>query len=180
MEGVFYEQIYGTKHYQTKSGMIFKIENGKDDDIVPEQENYILEHLNKVESEVFDDNLKNLGLEEFAKFFIVKEYYGDIDFLWSNCYFQKKRNDEKIYFGPAWYFDLSLNNNKALIPTNEKDVFCFQLGGSASTLNNYVTTLIENKEVIKLIQKTWKNLCNTKLNQTFLINFLEERENYFK
>lgn len=72
--GYFYEEYYGNKHYTTKSGMIYKIGNPKDDEIVPEQENYILEHLNKFENEVFNGNLKNLGLEEFAKFFLVNEY----------------------------------------------------------------------------------------------------------
>ena len=178
--GVFYEEYYGNKHYETKKGMIFKINNPKDDEIVAKQENYILEHLNKVESEVFNGNIENLGLEEFSKFFLVNEYCGDIDFLWSSCYFHKKRNDSKIYFGPVWDFDLALDNHELLIPTNEKDFFCYQRGGSAGTLNKFVATLVGNKKVINYIIKTWKDLCNTVWNQTVLLDFLEEREEYLK
>ena len=178
--GVFYEEYYGNKHYTSKGGMIYKIENPKDDEIVAEQENYVLNFINKVEAEVFKGNIENLGLEEFAKFFLVNEFCGDIDFLWSSCYFHKKRNDDKLYFGPVWDFDLALDNHEALIPTNEKNYFCFQVGGSAGTLNKFVSTLIRKKEVINYIQKTWKDLCNTKWNQTFLLEFLEEREKYLK
>ena len=178
--GVFYEEYYGNKHYETKKGMIFKINNPKDDEIVAKQENYILEHLNKVESEVFNGNIENIGLEEFSKFFLVNEYCGDIDFLWSSCYFHKKRNDSKIYFGPVWDFDLALDNHELLIPTNEKDFFCYQRGGSAGTLNKFVATLVGNKKVINYIIKTWKDLCNTVWNQTVLLDFLEEREEYLK
>ena len=160
--------------------MIFKINNPKDDEIVAKQENYILEHLNKVESEVFNGNIENIGLEEFSKFFLVNEYCGDIDFLWSSCYFHKKRNDSKIYFGPVWDFDLALDNHELLIPTNEKDFFCYQRGGSAGTLNKFVATLVGNKKVINYIIKTWKDLCNTVWNQTVLLDFLEEREEYLK
>ena len=178
--GVFYEEYYGNKHYTTKKGMIFKIGNPKDDEINKEQEKYMLNHLNKVESEVFDSNLENLDLETFAKFFLVNEYCGDIDFLWSSCYFHKKRNDDKIYFGPVWDFDLALDNHEALIPTNEKNFFCYQRGGSAGTLNKFVATLVENKKVINYIQKTWKDLCDTVWNKTVLLNFLEEREKKLK
>ena len=173
--GVFYEEYYGNKHYETKKGMIYKISNPKDDEIVAKQENYILEHLNKVESEVFNGNIENIGLEEFSKFFLVNEYCGDIDFLWSSCYFHKKRNDNKIYFGPVWDFDLALDNHELLIPTNEKDFFCYQRGGSAGTLNKFVATLVGNKKVINYIIKTWKDLCNTVWNQTVLLDFLEEK-----
>ena len=59
-----------------------------------------------------------------------------------------------MYFGPVWDFDLALDNHEALIPTNEKNFFCYQRGGSAGTLNKFVATLVENKDVIKYIQKT--------------------------
>ena len=98
-EGVFYEEYYGNKHYKTKKEMIYKISNPKDDEIVAKQKNYILEHLNKVESEVFNGNIENLSLEEFSKFFLVNEYCGDIDFLWSSCYFHKKKMIVKFILG---------------------------------------------------------------------------------
>jgi len=174
--GVF----YGKVHYTTNKGMIFKISSPKEDTITTEQADYALNHMNKMESEVFNGILDNLDFETFTKFFLVNEYCGDIDFLWSSCYFHKKRNDEKIYFGPVWDFDLALDNHEALIPTNEKDFFCFQRGGSAGTLNKFVAKLVANKNVIDYIQNTWNELCNTVLNQTYLLNFLEEREKYLK
>jgi len=160
--------------------MVFKISSPKEDTITTEQADYALNHVNKMENEVFNGILDNLDLKTFSKFFLVNEYCGDIDFLWSSCYFHKKRNDEKIYFGPVWDFDLALDNHEALIPTNEKDFFCFEKGGSAVTLNKFVAKLVENKNVIDYIQNTWNELCNTVLNQTYLLDFLEEREKYLK
>jgi len=50
-----------------------------------------MEYLNRVESEEFERNLENFDLETFEKFFLVNEYYGDIDFLWNSCFFHKKK-----------------------------------------------------------------------------------------
>ena len=46
----------------------------------------------------------------------IYEFCADIDSVWSSYYITKQRNDDKIHFGPAWDFDLSLDNDNNYIP----------------------------------------------------------------
>ena len=87
---------------------------------------------------------------------------------------QKKRNDDKFYFGPALDFDLSFDNDKRLIPTSNKTEFCFNYCDSAGTMREFVKALIGNKNVIEYIEKTWEKLRETVLNDKILIDFLVE------
>ena len=52
-----------------------------------------------------------------------------------------------MYFDSVWDFDLALGNHEAFTPTNVKNFFGYPCGGSAGTLNNFVGSLIENKDV---------------------------------
>ena len=172
--------FYGKKHYTTDKGILFKIGQPDEDDITPEQEDYIVKHMNKVENEVYRGDLDKIDLDSFSKFFILNEFCGNIDFVWSSFYFYKERNDDKIYFGPVWDFDLALDNDARLIPTNEKDFFCFEKGPSAGTLNQFIQALINNTYVIEYIQKVWNDLCRNILNETVLLDYIEEKEKYLK
>ena len=136
--------------------------------------------MNKVESEVYNGILNKIDLDSFSNFFLLNEFCGDIDFLLCSFYFYKERNDDKIYFRPAWDFDLALDNDARLIPTNNKDFFCFENGGSAGSLNKFIQILIGNKYVIEYIKRVWNDLCKNALNETVLLDFIEEREKYLK
>lgn len=75
---------------------------------------------------------------------------------------------------------MSFDNDDLLIPTNEKNDFCFNYGWSAGTLKNITNVLIGNRNVIEYIQKIWEKSCNTILNENILTNFLEEKKIYLK
>ena len=132
-----------------------------------------------MELEIYNNNITNIDITSFVKFFLIEELIGNAEAYWST-FLYKDRNDDKFYFGPGYDFDLALDNDERLIPTNEKNGFCFQLGGSAGTLKEFIMKLIENKNVMKYIQNVWEQLCSTVLNETVLLNFLEEREIFLK
>ena len=136
--------------------------------------------MNKFENEIYNNIFDSFDIDTFSKFFLIKEFCGDIDILWSSFYFYKERNDEKFYFGPAYDFDLSLDNYNMKTCINCMNHFVFEIGGTAGTLNEFVRHLIKNKYIIEFIKKTWEKLCETVLNKKVLIDFLEEREEYLK
>ena len=174
--GVF----FGKKHYKTDKGILYKIHSPKEEEITSEQESYITNRMNKFENEIYNNIFDSFDIDTFSKFFLIKEFCGDIDILWSSFYFYKERNDEKFYFGPAYDFDLSLDNYNMKTCINCMNHFVFERGGTAGTLNEFVRHLIKNKYIIEFIKKTWEKLCDTVLNKKVLIDFLEEREEYLK
>ena len=136
--------------------------------------------MNTFENNVYNGIFDNFDIDTFSKFFLIKEFCGDIDILWSSFYFYKERNDDKFYFGPVYDFDLALDNYNMKTCINCMNSFVFEIGGTAGTLNNFVRHLIKNKEIIKSIKKTWEKACNTFLNKNVLIDFLEEKEKILK
>ena len=162
--------------FELSKGLIGLILYPEDDEITEEQKSYITYRLNKFEDEIYNGILDSIDLDSYSRYFIMEEFSGDIDHLWSSFYFTKERHDDKFYFGPAWDFDLAFDNEKRLIPTNNKTEFCFNYGDSAGTMRQLVEALIGNKIVIENIKKTWEKLCETVLNDKILVDFLNEEK----
>ena len=184
ISGGYFMEIDGRsnsgKHFKTDKGIYIKINEPSEEEITPEQEKYIINKVNKFEDEIYNGILDSIDLDSYSKFFIVEEFSADVDFLYSSFYFIKKRNDDLFYFGPIWDFDLAFDNDRRLIPTNEKPEFSFNYCGSSGTMRNFTKVLLGNKKVIGYIQKTWEKLSNTVLNENILLDFIEEKEKYLK
>ena len=166
--------FYHYTNYKTTKGISWKLNYPDEDDIAPQQLTYITEKFNKFESEVYSGKLDSLDLDTYSKFFLVEEFCGDPDAVWSSCYFYKKRNDDKFYFGPVWDFDLGFDNDQRLTPTNEKPQFAFTYGASAGTMMDFTRTLVSQKTVMENIHKTWETLCSSGLNEKALTDFIDQ------
>ena len=147
--------FYGYTYLVTPKGIKWKINEPDEDDITEEQKNYIIGKMNQFESEAYSGIFNSMDYETYSKFFLVEEFCGDPDELWSSFYFTKRRNDDKFYFGPIWDFDLAFDNDMRLKPTNDKPDFAFYYGGAqAGTMLNFTITLIGEKSIINYIKET--------------------------
>jgi len=174
------EYYNGKKHFKSNKGIYTKIVYPKEDNITPEQETHIIEKFNKIEKEAYEGNLDNIDLNSYSKQFLLKEFCGDLAHLYKNYYITNNENDEKFFFGPVWEFETAFDNDKTLIPTNEKPSFCFDYYSSSGTMKYLTTKLIRNKDVIEYIQNEWDYLCDTVLKESILIDFIEEQRIYLK
>ena len=170
----------GGNTFKTNKGIVGNIEYPEEDEITTEQKDYIIEKLNQFEDEVYNGIFDSIDLESYSKYFLVEEFSGDPDNVFSSFYFTKERNDDKFHFGPVWDFDLGFDNDRRLIPTSDKPEFCLNYGDSAGTTREFIKTLIGYKEVMGYIKKTWENLCDTVLTEKALIDFLNEKSEYIK
>ena len=166
--------------FKTNKGITGKIEYPEEDEITPEQMDYISEKLNQFEEEIYNGVLDSIDLESYSKYFLIEEFCGDPDNVFGSFYFSKERNDDKFYFGPVWDFDLGFDNDRRLYPTSEKPQFCLYYGDSAGTTREFVITLISNKNVIEYIKKTWDELRENVLEENVLLSFIEERSQYIE
>ena len=174
--------FYGYTNLVTPKGIKWKINEPDEDDITEEQKNYIIGKMNQFESEAYNGIFNSMDYETYSKFFLVEEFCGDPDELWSSFYFTKRRNDDKFYFGPIWDFDLAFDNDMRLIPTNDKPDFVFNYAGGAQagTMLNFTKILIGEKSIINYIRETWENLKKTTLNEDALINFIDQQQELIK
>ena len=174
------EYYNGKKHFKTDKGIFGKILYPKEEKITPEQENYIINKLNTLEKEVYNGKFKNIDLETYSKQFLLEEFCGDLLHIYSSFYLYKKIGNDKFYFGPVWDFDTAFDNDKRLIPTNEKPKFCFNYYSASGSMKNFTNELIRNKYSFEYIKNMWENLCNAVLNERILIDFLEEQKIYLE
>jgi hypothetical protein len=159
------EYYNGKKHFKSNKGIYAKILYPKEDSITPEQENDIIEKFNKIEKEVYEGNFDNIDLNTYSKQFLLKEFCGDLTHLYKNFYITNNPNNEKFFFGPVWEFETAFDNDKILIPTNEKPSFCFNYYSSSGTMKDLITKLIRNKDIIEYIQNEWIYYCDTILKE---------------
>jgi len=61
-----------------------------------------------------------LDIQTFMRHFLVGELAGNTDTYWST-YMYKPRNNDKLYVGPVWDFDIAFENDNRTYPINGKN-----------------------------------------------------------
>ena len=163
----------GDFYYLSDKGVVLTIKYPKDNDLVKEQETYILNAFNKAEDECYNNVTDKIDIESFCKYLLVEDLCGNGETFWST-YMYKERNDDKIYFGPVWDFDLGFDNNQRVYPTLEKKDFTFKYDISAGTMNTLAIKILSDEKVIKKLNETWLSFIETKVTKINLINYINE------
>jgi len=163
----------GDKYYLSNKGVVLVIKYPKDNDIVKEQETYILNAFNKVEEECYDNITDKIDIDTFCKYLLVEDLTGNGETFWST-YMYKEREDDKIYFGPVWDFDLAFDNNQRVYPTLEKKDFIYKYDISAGTMNTLATKILSNENVIKRLKELWSSFIESKVTKNKLIIYIDE------
>ena len=97
------------------------IKSPSSDSITTQQTNYIKTAFNRMESQWS----KYLDLATFLRHFLVGEMSGNTDTYWS-VFMYKQRDNDTIFTGPVWDFDLAFENDKRTYPVNAKTDYEWQ------------------------------------------------------
>ena len=155
-----------TVMFTSVNGTPVTIKHPDEDDITQEQWSFIEGFFNKMENSVLSSDYLDtekgyrnyLDLESFLKNFIVGEFCGNPDMLWS-VYMYKDAADGKLFVGPTWDHDLSFDNDYTSHPINNLGdyVFCTK-GRAASDAIRRVTQRIvkEDSEAKKQLAVLWR------------------------
>lgn len=121
----------------------------------PEQFQYIKEHFEQLEKLVFNLNgripdkndYRNIfDITSFLQHFIVGELSGNTDTYWST-FMYKERDNDKIFTGPVWDFDLAFENDQRTYPINDiAETFLYESGKAsfANSMEGFVSNIIRN------------------------------------
>ena len=142
------------KYLITNKGILIEIKYPDSDDITQSQEQYIKQFMNILEKNVYNGNLTYIDLDSFYKYFLMQEFCGDIDSVWSSFHLTKRKGDDKLYFGPVWDYDRTFDNDIRLIPTNQKSLFVLYYCDSSGTTRQFIITILEMKNIMSVINKT--------------------------
>ena len=175
--------------FSSGRGIPVTIKSPDDDDIVPQQKQYIESYFKNLESRLFANNFTDeengyrqmFDTESFIKHFIVGEVSGNTDTYWST-YMYKERGDDKIYTGPVWDFDIAFENDSRTHPINSHNDFIYATSVSSAAggdnMKKFVSRIIKEDPVANAqLKQMWNELReNGSLSEEALTAFIDETE----
>ena len=162
-------------HYiNTTNGIIIGVRYPKKKDITVEQLEYIKKKINEIESDGYNGIVDNIDFESFSKYLLVQELCGQSETFWST-YMSKKRNDEKIYFGPVWDFDLAFDNDRRVFSTLNKTNFLFKYDSSAGTMREFGVKLLNNEKLLQSVKDMWNEMTAEKVTKEKILKYVDEQ-----
>ena len=95
-----------------------RIHKPKDGKVTTKQENYVKSWLDRFEAALFSKDYKDpdkgyrklVDSVSLANLYICTEMCANYDGFWST-YLYKRPNDQKMYFGPMWDYDIAYSND---------------------------------------------------------------------
>ena len=159
--------------FTSAKGNPVTIKSPKDDEIVPEQASYIENYFNKMERQW----KTYLDLNTFLRHFLVGELSGNTDTYWS-VYMYKERNDDMIYTGPVWDFDLAFENDNRTYPIMSKTDYIYRSGGScAGNMKSFVDRIVVSDAASRAQLLTlWDEARQGGLTEDYLVDFINQME----
>ena len=112
-----------------------RIHKPKDGEVTTAQSNYVKSWLDRFEAALFGKDYKdaNLGYRNLvdsvslANLYVCTEMSANYDGFWST-YLYKRPNDQKLYFGPLWDYDIAYNNDTRGNNTTERMIVDINTG----------------------------------------------------
>lgn len=126
------------------------------DEITTQQRTYISNHFSQMCQRVknLSDWRGYLDETSFIQHFLVGELTGNTDTYWS-MHMYKNRNNDTIYCGPEWDFDLGFDNDFRHYPTCNKSSFVYELAG---TNKSFVSRILNDDRIAnRSITRIWSD-----------------------
>ncbi|MDY5191686.1 MAG: CotH kinase family protein, partial [Bacteroidaceae bacterium] len=151
-------------HFTSRHGNPISVNDPDEDDIQPEQFNYISNYFNAMEDRVFASNYtdaqtgyrKMLDLNTFLRYFLACEYNGNTDMIWQ-VFMYKQRSDSLIYTGPVWDNDLALDNDFNVYPGNKHEEWTYKVR-SAGNWSTFVSRILSDPNALAQLQAIWAQI----------------------
>ena len=171
---------YEGNYFETQKGIIYSIKYPDEEDIVPEQINYINNTFNLIEEDVYNNDFSKIDIKSFCKFVLIEDLCANPETFWST-YLTKERLEDKFYFGPVWDFDIAFDNDVRVYPALEKKNFIFKWGNSAGTMNKFALKILSDENTIKTLKEIWNQYNGSKITKEILIKFInDETKNIYE
>lgn len=146
-------------YFYSQRGTPVTIKSPDEEEITPEQKNYIASHFSLMEN----NPAQYLDYNTFLRHFLVGELSGNTDTYWST-YMYKHRGNDTLFVGPVWDFDIAFDNDYRTYPINNKNDYIYRSGGSSVGYMRTLTDKVINSSqgadqlLITWIQARWTGI----------------------
>ena len=162
-----------TVWFKSDKGTPITVHYPDDDEITEPQKTYIRNSFNRMETQWED----YLDLNTFLRHFLVGELSGNTDTYWS-VYMYKHRENDTIFTGPVWDFDLAFDNDQRTYPVNKKSDFLYRSGGSVTgNMKEFVDNIVVKSAIAKAqLLDIWDKARRERVNEQHLIAYIDSME----
>lgn len=181
------EFFYSEKDRNVK----FTIKYPKDDEINDAQRNYIKRYIADFENCLFGDNFKDKSIgyramvdtASLINWYIASELSGNPDAFWQ-MFIYKKRNDDKLYFGPLWDYDIAFNNDYRICSGATQDQYVVSaitklMRESAHAPRNWIERFWQDPCFREAVERRWKELIEAGI-EDYLLDFIDKTSAYLE
>ena len=159
--------------FNSINGNPVTIKSPEEDSITSRQKSYIKAFFEKMEHswEIY------LDANTFLRHFLVGELSGNTDTYWS-VFMYKNRDEELLYTGPVWDFDLAFDNDQRIYPVNGKSDYIYRSGGScAGNMRRFVDNIVINSTKAKSqMLSIWDEARRNGLTEENLLSYIDAME----
>ena len=159
--------------FNSSKGNPVTIKSPDSDSITATQKSYINSYFKKMEQSW----QTYLDLNTFLRHFLVGELSGNTDTYWS-VYMYKERNDDMVYTGPVWDFDLAFDNDNRTYPVNQSNDYIYQSKGScAGNMRKFVDNIVINNASAKSqLLNIWDEVRQAGLTEEYMTAYIDQWE----
>ena len=163
--------------FNSAKGNPVTIKSPSDDAITTQQKQYIRSHFNKMESQW----TRYLDTNTFLRHFLVGELSGNTDTYWS-LFMYKHRDNDTIYTGPVWDFDLAFENDKRTFPVNNKTDYIYRNDGScAGNMKMFVDDIVVKSATARAqLYDLWDEARQGGLTEENITAYIDSLEAYLQ
>ena len=164
--------------FYSAKGIPVTIHSPDNDEITTEQHDYIESYFNKMEA----DWEKYLDENTFLRHFLVGEMSGNTDTYYS-VFMYKHRDNDTLFTGPVWDFDLAFDNDRRTYPVNKKTDFVYRSGGSVvnSQMRLFVDNIaVHNKKAREKMVEIWDEARHNGITKEHLLEVINEEAAYLQ
>lgn len=157
VDGFYDFQNGRTGFYSSQYNVPIRIHYPDDDDIVPLQFNYIRKFITDFENKLFSEDFteeqsyrSNIDSTSLANWYLATEISGNIDGFFST-YFYKDQDDDHLYWGPLWDYDIAYANDNRKGDTSRQ--LMRDVGFGSENMRRWILRLWEDTWFTNLIAR---------------------------
>ena len=163
----------------------FLYEYPKNDDITPEQKQYIQQYIHDFETALLQDDFSTeqrtytqyIDLDSFVDFFIINEITGNVDGYRISTYLHKDRN-EKLKMGPIWDLNIGYNRQNRVPTTDWIANYNQYVDRDAWMVPFWWPRLLQDPIFQQRLKQRWQELRSNQLSTTTVLGLVQSTADY--
>ena len=170
--------------FRTPKGIRISMKYPDNDDYDIAQKNYIANYVSTAETVLLSDTYthpttgwrKYFDEGSLIDYYIISEFTGNADAWWSTCVY-KRRDNDKIYFGPVWDFDIAFDNDNRIMGATTKLMHPPPVNEDKSMAPPWINRFLSDATLKSAVKSRWNSMkAQMKANA---INYIDTETQHF-